>query len=309
MRTRPFTLLEVQQRHTEAVSRLSPEQLVSAGADLGALAAAVAAGNVRAGIVASPEAAGLDTITSPDTRATFEKTFDDTTRLFERIGVSAPAPEELVAGSSNERGDKIDLTWLANEYERMSDEGLKPELVLAPQNMTLDQIKDLYDNLTRDSSILHNPLKKQSDGNGLYVDEKITDNWNSLTTNPVLRPNGTQVPYYTNTQGIAWTLRIVPGTPQPTKVSISHESYTADPDTPSLSSITEYLTLQATHIQNGESPIDGVTWSWCNGTFHNSSGGASAPRARWNSGYGRVRVISFVVGYSNAVLGVRPPVG
>ena len=42
-----------------------------------------------------PGQTGLESIISPEVRAAFEKAFYATSRLFERIGIAAPTPEDL----------------------------------------------------------------------------------------------------------------------------------------------------------------------------------------------------------------------
>jgi hypothetical protein len=69
--------------------------------------------------------------------------------------------------------------------------------------------------------------------------------------------------------------------------------------------ISQYLTLQATRIQAGETPVDADTYTWLAGTFEN---GARAPRGDWSSDRGRVRVLWDYSSYQNDFIGVRLPV-
>jgi len=294
MRTRPYTLAEVTSLHETALSRQSPEALAAAGADLGALAAATALRHEQAGRLAQPVAEGLDGIENPAVRDSFEQTWDQAEQLFERISLVPPDPEQFETAG-------VDFARLANEYERMKDEGLEPEIVIAPQNLSLEDAKRLYAHLTDDTAIPNNPLKQQSDGNGLWVNDDVAAAWNTLVSTAPRDTDGIEPPHHLDNGGYAWTIRLIPGTDKPTDTNVDHA--TNDAVHPTMS---EYLTLQATRIQTGRPPVDGSTYTWLNGTFGDGNG--QAPRGRWDSGDGQVRVGWGGVGNRHDVLGSRLPV-
>ena len=294
MRTRPYTLAEVTSLHESALSRQSPEALAAAGADLGALAAATALHHEQTGRLEQPKTEGLDSIENPAVRDSFEQTWDQVEHLFERISLLPPDPEQFDAAGVN-------FAHLAAEYERMEDEGLAPEIVIAPQNLSLEEAKRLYADLSDDTTIPNNPLQRQSDGNGLYINDSVADAWDALVSSAPQSADGTEPPHHLDSGGYAWTIRLIPDTTEPTDTDVDHT--TNDAIHPTMS---EYLTLQATSIQAGRTPIDGSTYTWLNGTFGDSNG--RAPDGYWDSGRGQVSVVWRGVGYRDGDLGSRLPV-
>lgn len=296
MRTHPYTLAEVERMHETALSRQSPEALAAAGADLGALAAAEALRNRQSGKADLPPGDGLDTIASPDTRQSFETAFDTTSAVYDHISLTVPSPEQLAESG-------VDFARLSSEYERMTDEGLQPEIVIAPQNLSLDNAKALYSALRQNSAIPNNPLKRQDDGDGLWVSDDVASVWNALVSdeaNQPQLPDGTKPPFYLDGLRHAWMIRLIPGTDRPTDTNVDHTTNDAVHPT-----IAEYLTLQATRIQSGETPVDSNTYTWLNGTFEDNG---LAPDGLWFSDRGQVVVSWYYVDYRSDRLGSRLPV-
>jgi hypothetical protein len=226
-------------------------------------------------------------------------TYQTTEKLFARIGLVPPPFDVMTLAKAG-----IDPLHLGNEYNRMHQEGRQPELVLSPL-LLAQQWRNIYTALTADTTIPNNPLKEQDDGHGLYINDEVNAAWDDLN----FIPGGVPV---INTDTIAaapWTLRVIPGTPKPTQTNIDHNgNYKDGTQLPNVAhpTVNEYLTLQATLIQNGEPPIDAQTWSWLDGTFGDNS--SRAPSGRWVPGDGRVVLSCGGVGGRSGSLGVRVPV-
>jgi hypothetical protein len=193
----------------------------------------------------------------------------------------------------------------------MHQEGKQPELVLAPL-LPAQQWRNIYTVLTADTTIANNPLKKQNDGHGLYINGEVEAAWDELNVAPESVPvinGGDSVGNHNQ-----WTLRLIPGTPKPTQTSIDHDGNYQDSNGQKTRlqgvahpTTNEYLTLQAILIQSGQPPIDAKTWSWLDGTF-GSSNYLQAPSGFWGPDYGQVFLSCDGVGYRDGGLGVRVPV-
>ena len=283
----------------------------------GDVASAGLADIVRADTAEAKEAgilvdSGLERVTNPEIKRNFEDVFANTEKLFSRINLEIIKPEEFtIAG--------VDFVRLEKEFERMTSEGLEPQLVVAP---ALPLIKDispnadkdwynLYDRLTSDSAIIDNPLKKQNDGNGLWVSEDVCASARDLLLQEVKlatdKPNIHHTYLKSTDVAVPWTVALLSTTDKPQGLRTSHPDYEAadDPGGSKLATISQYLTLQATRIQSGQSPLDKDTSAWLQGTFND---GAQAPYGYWNSGGGRVVVDWDDVGDQDVRLGVRLPV-
>ncbi len=219
----------------------------------------------------------------------FKHTFASTEKLFARIGLTPPTAEELT-------GSGIDLSHLADVYETMQANSLEPRIVLSPTTLSIDQAKDLFNDLTSDKTIPNNPLQQREDGNGLFINPDVTKHWSELTS-PDLLPN--DLPIHTSADGTSWSIRIIPGTPEPTHTNIAHNN-PAYPDKPT---ITEYLSLQANLIQEGQQPIDAGFYTWLQGTFGDN--GSFAPLGRWGSYDGQVYLYWVETDVRGDDLGVR----
>jgi hypothetical protein len=86
-------------------------------------------------------------------------------QLFSRIDQDIPT----IVDFAKARPDIY--TTLATAYDQMEQAGLEPTIVISSINLPQDQLVQLADNLTNDPSIPNNPLKAQSDGNGLWLSE------------------------------------------------------------------------------------------------------------------------------------------
>lgn len=99
--------------------------------------------------------------------------------------------------------------------------------------------------------------------------------------------------------GVSWTLRLVPATPKPPLVGLSH-SHGPHPTLP------EILMLQLMHVAAGEPLLDGSSFTWVHGTL---SGGRFAARELFDTSERSVRVNTREVGNQGPHLGARPPIG
>ncbi|MFF8817931.1 hypothetical protein ACF07D_08045 [Leucobacter sp. NPDC015123] len=98
---------------------------------------------------------------------------------------------------------------------------------------------------------------------------------------------------------VSWTLRLVPATPKPPLVGLSH-SHGPHPALP------EILMLQLMHVAAREPLLDGSSFTWVHGTL---SGGRFAARELFDTSERSVRVNTREVGNQGPHLGARPPIG
>ncbi len=280
--------------HTEAIAAFERAQAASGKVtrSLGEQAMSDMVATLAARAQAAREAktlpgqTGLESIISPEVRAVFEKAFYATSRLFERIGIAAPTPEDLA-------GRGIDFIELARQYQAEKAAGHEPEIILAPY-VDLLNWQGLYRNLENNASVNHDGRIKNG---GLYVNDDVKQAWSTLAI-PEVIPGEEGV---MRDKSYTWSLRLIPGTSAPTEVNVDHaKSHAHHPTIP------EYLTLQALRLQANEQPIDGATYTWLAGTFNT---GARAPHGNWSRDDGRVNVFWDGVGYRFDYLGSRVPVG
>jgi hypothetical protein len=230
---------------------------------------------------------GLETITDPDVRTTFSESLARTEQLFGRIGLTAPTPAELQASG-------VDFDALGAAHEQMERDGLEPQLVLAP-SLGASEWEGLYSHLEADGSV--NGSGRIKNG-GLYINADVRAAWSEFG----IVPDSVPVTMRRDTSGECnWTLRCVPGTNRPTETNVAHND-SRYPDKPTVH---EYLSLQASLLQNGEDPIDNSTWTWLDGTFES---GSQAPFGHWSPDGGRVGLDRVDVGGRVGSLGVRLPV-
>ncbi len=231
---------------------------------------------------------GLEAVTDPNIRTSFENTLLQSEQLFGRVNLTVPPVDRLAESG-------VDFAALGAAYERMDAAGLEPRLVLAPV-MNTGEWSDLYRRLEADPGVNRNGGIKNG---GLYIDSSVGSAWAELSSVPDTVPSTTTQ----DTAGgnVNWTLRLLPGTNRPTETSVAHN----DPSYPDKPTVHEYLALQANLLQNGEEPIDDSTWTWLDGTFEN---GLRAPSGLWYSVGGQVRLRWGGVDNRLGNLGVRLPV-
>lgn len=217
----------------------------------------------------------------------------------------------IAPGLGDSEFSHINWDRLAQGYDAYERLGLQPEVVIAPEGRNLQFWKSLYGNL-RQWQDEHQPtaphrLKKQNDGDGLYINEDVRNNWALLSG------------------GSGWSVSVLPTTAKPPVLNVNHNGKNADGKLPQNledllrtqellvpgpqlnPTITSYLTLQAMRLHRGEAPVDSETWSWLRGTFGDANN-LRAPGGRWDPGVGRVRLDWGDVSYRDDFLGVRLPV-
>lgn len=240
---------------------------------------------------------GFEAITNPETKVAFETAIDAVTTLYARIGRQAPTPEELVDLYG------VDFASKAALWRTEKDLGHEPEIILAPRELPVADAKALYQNLQDDPTVNHDGRIQNS---GLFISRGVFTNWNTL-----LKPKSGEPD---------WTLRIIPGTPTPTIVNISHygkDKHGNQLAPPTHPTIPEYLTLQATRLQADRTPIDANNNDvvWLDGKFMltvlrtGRTIDLSSPHGGWFPSDGQVRVGWSSVLERNAFLGSRSPVG
>ena len=242
-------------------------------------------------------------------------------------GVEVPELAELRAAG-------IDFERLETGFEAYEAAGMEPMLVIAPVNLPLDKWRDMYTNLQawQEAAYPEPPqgtadplqgrrLKRQTDGNGLYINPNIEPVWDDLNQQAVDQTPGAS---FTGSDGIVWKALVVPAASREDgglAVNTSHDLSTRNLDAQlnalglapnqvnqqdAHMPIGTYLTLQAERFASSGSPIDSNTWTWNAGTF--TSGGSLAPASRWNPDVGQVDVSPGDVVVSVDSLGSRVPV-
>ena len=252
-----------------------------------------------------------------------------TKELFAQLLPSVEVPElaELRAAG-------IDFERLETGFEAYEAAGMEPMLVIAPVNLPLDKWRDMYTNLQawQEAAYPEPPqgtadplqgrrLKRQTDGNGLYINPNIEPVWDDLNQQAVDQTPGAS---FTGSDGIVWKALVVPAASREDgglAVNTSHDLSTRNLDAQlnalglapnqvnqqdAHMPIGTYLTLQAERFASSGSPIDSNTWTWNAGTF--TSGGLRAPASVWGPGYGLVYVDHDVVDDSGDFVGARLPV-
>ena len=221
----------------------------------------------------------------------------------------------------------IDFAALQTGYEAYATIDLKPELVLFPANLPLENWKQIYSELRRRQDIEHPDsdykLLEQSDGDGLYVWDAVAKVWPDLNQLAVTSHAGETV----NGPGnVIWKAIVVPTASREegglavntsfdlTKNSEAFHTQVRAVGTTALTAanahmpIGAYLTLQGAHILKDTPLLDKDTWTWNAGTFKNAQKKLRAPAANWDSGGGRVFVGHGDVGDSGDDIGARLPV-
>ena len=229
---------------------------------------------------------------NPEMIKVFESSFKASEALFDLIDIAIPTPEEcIVAG--------IDIKELAFCYSKMETDGLKPELVLSP-NLDASTWCELYEELVNEPAVVrYDRLKGEG---GLRLQPLVTENWDELTepdsTVLAITSDNVENPY-------SWTLRLIPGTVDPTEVGVGHSHNQAVHPT-----IGEYLTLQATLIRANLEPLDSdTTYTWLNGSYiSHFTNTAIAPYGNWGPITGIVNINCSGAGHISEGKGTRYPV-
>ena len=225
---------------------------------------------------------------SPETQQAFEVSFSAAEEFFKLANITIPTPEDCVEAG-------INFGLLGAIYERMESGGLKPALVLAP-NLDVSGWYEVYKRLVDLKSVT---ACGWFDGVGLKISPFVAEHWAELT-----EPTA-GVPIISSPSSMQqWSLRLIPGTPEPTmgQVSYSHNQ-SVHP------TIGEYLTLQGTILQAGMEPIDGFqTFTWLSGehSTHNNTSRFAA-YANWTDSIGHVNVNYTDVTQKSFRIGARLP--
>lgn len=213
---------------------------------------------------------------------------------------------------------QTDWKKLEAGYRSYESLGLQPEVVASLEGQPLGYWQNLFSRLRQwQDTHVDNPahkLQNRTDGDGLYVNDEVANNWDELaeTTKP------------------RWTISVVPGTSKPQVVNVDHGGKDGENKVPqelidilqvqdptsglkvlAHPTIESYLTIQALRIKNGLDPLDPQTWSWLAGTFMRGADEnvqQAAPFGRWSPGGGRVRLGWHTAVRRDGGLGARPAV-
>ncbi len=280
--------------HTEAIAAFERAQAASgkvtrslgeqALPDVATLLAQKAREAKETGVL--PGQAGLEQIANPETRAKFERSFDEFATLFDRIGFTMPTPEDFFVADT-----EIFTHW-SGVYERMQENGLEPEVSITPLANT-SKWRALYANLQNDATVNHDGRIKNG---GIFINDDVAKNWDHLT-GQTIQAAGTVI---TTADGTKWIIQVNPGTAEAPN---GGAAYT---DIDMHMSPHAYLAAQARKLQYDQQPLDEAGWSWLHGTF---SAGARAPDGCWYRDDGQVNVYWNGVGDRVDGLGSRSPVG
>lgn len=217
----------------------------------------------------------LEAIDDLYTRLAFDKAFTITDEIYADICPLPPTPEEWVRAG-------INFVDLADEYEYMQSEGLKPELIIAAQ-LSKQEAIDLFKIKAASSS---NILMY----NGLYIDGNISDVWQEIDT-----PYSTQPIARTGTTD--WTMLLVDGRETAENRGISHVElyYQNGYCSARTIAISQYLRLQLGRVLDNKLPIDTTDFgsaSWLKGEYSVGYVHAMpfAPYGQWDSSTNRVSI-------------------
>lgn len=211
--------------------------------------------------------------------------------------------------------------------------GIPSQVVLSPINRPLEGEhgwKTFFSGLRAWQEKEHpesaHKLKKQTDGDGLWINDEVSSQWDSVIDTSVNAPQ--------------WQASVVPVDNKPAVTNVAYDSTNAQGDVPTdLSNIVAFLpptpsldpnqpprlaghpkaeslmTIIASQLyqnkvsvnnsQPEQTPIDSNTWTWAEGIISN---GASGLAVYWSPGSGRVDLSRNVVGVRDDFLGVRPGV-
>lgn len=265
---------------------------------------------------------GLEAIINPETKAAFEKSQTETRQLFARADIIVPTFEEMVAGSDNGQGERINLAKLARFYEQMDAEGQMPEIAITPQGLPLEVWQQIYDHMTPKCD--HNKIVENAPGmpannpfgkwgrKALSTFEDAMEIWSQINPSTVLRADGTPLPAYIDASGHHWTIRIIPGTKEPIESQVSYRQYKIDGVI--HPTIAELVTIQGRRIQRGDKPLSTFFRTWAEGEFKESPDYAEstdfdAPVVGWCHVLDAVTISSESTRYIERNTGVRPPLG
>ena len=230
--------------------------------------------------------AGFDQLSNLHTREIFESSFAMSDQLFSRIGLTIPTPEQCIDAG-------INLGIVGTVYERMSKSGLKPEIVLSPV-LSIDSWLKLYGNLEYyNTASMIGLLRNEV----LFIAPSAARSWDELTILPSC------VPAIDSCDAdITWSLRLIPGTSEPTVPEVDHlYNHGTHP------TVSEYLSLQANRLQVGQDPIDCRSNTWLNGQYTDRFGTRYAPMGFWNSVERSVGIRGLAPDPQFSTPGARPP--
>ena len=251
------------------------------------------------GVEINSDGSSLEYITNPEIRAEFEKDLADYEALYAAAGITMPAVEQMEKAG-------ISLTNLAELKEQHPEH----ELVFAPLIADIPTMRNIASVVTNNQSIPNNPLKKYSqtkaDSDGLWIHKTVVDNWHTIMANTTRDYLASGMPTVSLNTGEIWTAYLMSSQNMPDNLNMSYRQMKQK----GLTAITipGYISYQMKRIQQGQKPIDTMTYTWALGEFTNSSGDACAPYV-WAPYYGQIRVGGGWVDCSAAYLGVRSPVG
>lgn len=181
----------------------------------------------------------------------FERSLSETEVLFARAGIIVPSFGEIF-GDDDLYGKSINFQRLAGLYQCMKNtEGFVPDLVVAPQGLSVD----IWEKVC----------------GGLDVNQDVRENWELLNPSVIRQPDGTAFPYYIDDEGRYWTARVIFGSSEPLLIDeVSLKDYTDG--SVACPTISELLTMQGRRMQEigadgRPASFDDNSITWAAGSF------------------------------------------
>lgn len=236
---------------------------------------------------------GLEGIKSSEIRQEFEKAFHATNKLFERMNLRGPNPNDF-----HEVG--VDFAELESHYEWMY--AWKPQIVITPRRLSSSFWMDLYKKLARDQVVIDKGIYSN-----LAINPSIQSEWAEFEDLSLEGKPNQFVPLATTVEHTSfgdsyetnWSISVIPGSVMPAnlgRIDINPDKHPG---------ISEYLSLQALRIQRGDQPLDksGEKKTWLAGI---SKDDLHAPVGYWELGFG-LGIARWNTMMPNDEIGTRTP--
>ncbi|MFZ1301746.1 MAG: hypothetical protein WAQ27_04220 [Candidatus Microsaccharimonas sp.] len=187
---------------------------------------------------------GLASIETDYIRDRFEIAFQWHREVFGQVGLQPPEPEDFTTN-----GEPL-YKRFGDIYRNMDDNGLVPELVMAPYGMSPETWESIFDALKHDES---NPGNQLQGAKPFEMTGPIRRNWHIFDRVPIYPDiSGVELPVVDD-GNLKWTLRIIPGKAEASELGQREPSRESDVNE---TTIAEYLTAQALRVQSGRRVFD-----------------------------------------------------
>lgn len=228
--------------------------------------------------------AGIGFIENKEIVKKFIDSFEESGKLFARIGLKPPTPDEF-----EQIG--VDYFNLSEKYKKMKKDKLEPTLVICPALPTVDATgqswKELFNWLSQDESLPDYFVNHGEKRNWLIIDP-FTDKYKKEIFRQELELTKQknyilQAGVGARGKDIVWSIALMPGCPDSEDKYSHHDKYETHGNFPSdskLPTLSQYLTMQAISLQSQSNPIDYPNSSWISGTFVDDNHFVYSPTSR-----------------------------